>query len=100
MPGAGLTTVLRTVVIPGSLPYSFTGLKIGMGVAWFLAGRRGDDRGPIWSGLPDQCLVHDDPLPDDRDRDDHAGLVGFASSALIRFVGSRLMAYRARSIGS
>ena len=33
--GAGPTTVLRTVVIPGSLPYIFTGLQIGMGVAWF-----------------------------------------------------------------
>ncbi|CNN37462.1 Uncharacterised protein [Mycobacterium tuberculosis] len=28
------------------------------------------------------------------------GLVGYASSALIRFVGNRLMAYRARSIGA
>jgi NitT/TauT family transport system permease protein len=28
------------------------------------------------------------------------GVVGFASSALIRFLGKRLMAYRARSIGA
>ena len=33
--GASPATVLRTVVIPGSLPYIFTGLQIGMGVAWF-----------------------------------------------------------------
>jgi NitT/TauT family transport system permease protein len=28
------------------------------------------------------------------------GVIGFASSALIRLLGDRLMAYRARSIGS
>lgn len=33
--GARPVDVLRTVVVPGALPYIFTGLQIAMGVAWF-----------------------------------------------------------------
>lgn len=33
--GARPVDVLRTVVMPGALPYIFTDLQIAMGVAWF-----------------------------------------------------------------
>jgi NitT/TauT family transport system permease protein len=32
--GAGETSLLRHVVLPGALPHIFTGLAVGMGVAW------------------------------------------------------------------
>ena len=33
--GAGKWQIFRHVVIPGALPYIFTGLQISVGVAWF-----------------------------------------------------------------
>jgi NitT/TauT family transport system permease protein len=34
MMGAGRWTILRRVVLPASLPSIFTGLRIGLGIAW------------------------------------------------------------------
>jgi len=34
MMGAGRWTILRRVVFPASLPSIFTGLRIGLGIAW------------------------------------------------------------------
>jgi len=34
MLGAGETTILRKVVFPSALPSIFTGLRLGVGVAW------------------------------------------------------------------
>src|SRR5207248_9594483 len=34
MMGAGRWTILRRVVLPASLPSIFTGMRIGLGIAW------------------------------------------------------------------
>jgi NitT/TauT family transport system permease protein len=92
--GAGPWDVLRTVVVPGALPYIFTGLQIAMGVAWFslvagemIAGRFGlgylINESYTTTRYPTIVIAMIT-----------LGLVGFASSALIRVVGNRLMAYR------
>jgi NitT/TauT family transport system permease protein len=98
--GAGPTTVLRTVVIPGSLPYIFTGLQIGMGVAWFSLVAGEMIAGQFGLGYLINASYTTTRYPTIVIAMITLGLVGYASSALIRFVGNRLMAYRARSIGA
>lgn len=82
--------ILKRVVIPGALPFVFTGLQIAMGVAWFslvggelIAGR---------SGLG--YLIFDAytnvALPNIFIGMITLGMLGYISSALIRSVGNRL----------
>jgi len=91
--------VLRRVVIPGALPFIFTGLQIAMGVAWFslvggelIAGR---------SGLG--YLILDGytqlALPNIFIGMITLGVLGWASSALIRKVGELMMAWHVKGQG-
>lgn len=98
--GAGPRTVLRTVVIPGSLPYVFTGLQIGMGVAWFSLVAGEMIAGQFGLGYLINASYTTTRYPTIVIAMITLGVIGFASSALIRLLGNRLMAYRARSIGS
>lgn len=98
--GAGPGTVLRTVVIPGSLPYIFTGLQIGMGVAWFSLVAGEMIAGQFGLGYLINASYTTTRYPTIVIAMITLGVIGFASSALIRLVGTRLMAYRVRSIGS
>ncbi|OBI97321.1 ABC transporter permease [Mycobacterium sp. 1465703.0] len=96
--GAGPREVLRTVVIPGSLPYIFTGLQIGMGVAWFSLVAGEMIAGQFGLGYLINASYTTTRYPTIVIAMITLGVIGFASSALIRLVGARLMAYR--SIGS
>jgi NitT/TauT family transport system permease protein len=91
--------VLRRVVMPGALPFIFTGLQIAMGVAWFslvggelIAGR---------SGLG--YLILDGytqlALPNIFIGMITLGVLGWASSALIRKVGQLMMAWHVKGQG-
>ena len=86
--------VLIRIIIPGAMPYVFTGLQIAMGVAWFslvggemIAGR---------SGLG--FLIFDAymqvALPNIVIGMITLGVLGYLSSAAIRRVGSWLMAWQ------
>jgi NitT/TauT family transport system permease protein len=94
--GARPVDVFRTVIVPGALPAVFTGLQVAMGVAWFslvagemVAGRFGlgylINSSYVTLRYPTIVIAM---LT--------LGLVGFASSALVRLVGNRLMAYRTK----
>jgi NitT/TauT family transport system permease protein len=92
--GASQRDVFRDVVVPGALPYIFTGLEIAMGVAWFslvagemIAGRHG-------LGYLINSSYTTTRYPTIVIAMITLGVVGFASSALVRAVGNRLMAYR------
>ncbi|WP_075232607.1 ABC transporter permease [Mycobacterium colombiense] len=98
--GAGPREVLHTVVIPGSLPYIFTGLQIGMGVAWFSLVAGEMIAGQFGLGYLINASYTTTRYPTIVIAMITLGVIGFASSALIRLLGDRLMAYRARSIGS
>jgi NitT/TauT family transport system permease protein len=98
--GASPGRVLRTVVIPGSLPYIFTGLQVGMGVAWFSLVAGEMIAGQFGLGYLINASYTTTRYPTIVIAMITLGVVGFASSALIRFLGKRLMAYRARSIGA
>lgn len=88
--------VLRRVVVPGALPYVFTGLQIAMGVAWFslvggelIAGR---------SGLGYLILdgYQQVALPNIFIGMITLGVLGWGSSAVIRKVGELLMKWQAK----
>lgn len=94
--GARPRDVFRDVVVPGALPYIFTGLQIAMGVAWFslvagemIAGRHG-------LGYLINSSYTTTRYPTIVIAMITLGIVGFASSAAVRAVGNRLMAYRVR----
>lgn len=96
--GSSSRQVFRHVVVPGALPYIFTGLQIAMGVAWFslvagemIAGRFG-------LGYLINSSYTTTRYPTIIIGMVTLGAVGYASSALIRAAGKRLMAYRARAI--
>jgi NitT/TauT family transport system permease protein len=96
--GAGSAAVLRTVVIPGSLPYIFTGLQVAMGVAWFSLVAGEMIAGQYGLGYLINASYTTTRYPTIVIAMITLGVLGFASSALIRLVGNRLMAYRTRSI--
>lgn len=84
------------VVVPGALPFIFTGLQISMGVAWFslvagemLAGEYGLGY-LIWNSF---IMVQ---YPIIVIAMVTLGFIGWASSAIIRFVGSLLMKWKVR----
>jgi NitT/TauT family transport system permease protein len=84
------------VVIPGALPFIFTGLQISMGVSWFslvagemLAGEYGLGY-LIWNSF---IMVQ---YPIIVIAMVTLGFIGWASSAMIRFVGNLLMKWKVR----
>lgn len=94
--GANPRQIFFKVVVPGALPFIFTGLQIGMGVAWFslvaaemLSGEYGLGY-LIWdSYMLSQYPVIIIAMVT-------LGLVGFLFSAAIRLVGRQLMRWTTR----
>jgi len=87
--------IFLNVVVPGALPFVFTGLQIGMGVSWMslvageiISGQRGLGYA-IYEGYSlfqyDQVVIYMFTL----------GILGYISSAGIRAVGRKLMAWEA-----
>jgi NitT/TauT family transport system permease protein len=94
--GAKSRHIFFRVVVPGALPFIFTGLQISMGVAWFslvagemLAGEFGLGY-LIWNSF---ILVQ---YPVVVIAMVTLGVIGWASSAIIRFVGTLLMKWQSR----
>jgi NitT/TauT family transport system permease protein len=87
------------VVVPGALPFVFTGLQLGMGLSWFalvagemISGRYGLGfmifEGYSLAQYPN-IIIGMVTL----------GLLGYASSAGVRILGRRLMVWRERQFG-
>ncbi len=94
--GASPAAIFRRVVVPGALPFVFTGLQISMGVAWFslvaaemLSGEYGLGY-LIWDSyvLSQYPVIVIGMVT--------LGLIGYFCSALIRLVGTQLMRWTAR----
>jgi len=86
--------VLLHVVVPGALPFIFTGLQIAMGLSWFalvagemIAGRRG-------LGYMIFDAYNMAQIPTIIMGMLTLGLLGYLSSALVRRLGRALMAWR------
>jgi NitT/TauT family transport system permease protein len=91
--------IFINVVVPGALPFIFTGLQIAMGVSWMslvageiISGQQGLGYA-IYEGYSlfqyDQVVCYMFTL----------GILGYISSAGIRALGRRLMAWEARRRG-
>ncbi len=90
--------VFRHVVVPGALPFVFTGLQISIGVAWFslvAAEMVSGDFGLGYlilssyvNGVTVPMVIGMLTL----------GFVGWFTSAIVRFVGNRLMKWHARAL--
>lgn len=94
--GASSRNIFRRVVVPGALPFIFTGLQISMGVAWFslvaaemLSGEYGLGY-LIWDSyvLSQYPVIVIGMVT--------LGLIGYFCSALIRMVGNTLMRWTTR----
>ena len=97
--GAGPGDILRDVIIPGALPSIFTGLQIAMGAAWFslVAGEMiAAQYGLGFMILESYNLIQ---YPTIVIMMATLGIVGYASSAIIRIIGNRLMRWRQQSLG-
>jgi NitT/TauT family transport system permease protein len=97
--GASRRQTFRHVVIPGAMPFIFTGLQISVGVAWFslvagemISGEFGLGY-VIYTGytLATYPTIVIGMLT--------LGFVGYASSAVVRLAGIYLMRWRERELG-
>jgi sulfonate transport system permease protein len=96
--GSSRWDVFRHVVVPGALPFIFTGLQISVGVAWFslvAAEMVSGDFGLGYlilssyvNGVTVPMVIAMLTL----------GFVGWFTSAMVRFVGNRLMQWHARAL--
>lgn len=96
--GASRWQVFRHVVIPGAMPYIFTGLQISIGVAWFslVAGEMVSGQYGLGYLINTSYMMIEYPkiiigmitL----------GIVGFSTSAMVRVLGDYLMQWRVREL--
>ena len=96
--GASKWQVFRHIIIPGALPFIFTGLQISVGVAWFslvagemVSGEYGLGYLINSSYVNVQYVVIIIGMIS-------VGIVGYASSALVRLAGDYMMQWRVREL--
>jgi len=96
--GASKWQIFRHIIIPGALPFIFTGLQISVGVAWFslvaaemVSGEYGLGYLINSSYVNVQYVVIIIGMVS-------VGIVGYASSALVRLAGDYLMQWRVREL--
>lgn len=97
--GARNWQIFRHIVIPGSMPFIFTGLQISMGVAWFslVAGEMiAGDYGLGYVIYNAYTLL---AYPNIIIGMITLGVVGYFSSAVVRVLGNFLMKWRIRELG-
>lgn len=96
--GARRAQIFRQVILPGSLPFIFTGLQISMGVAWFslVAGEMiSGEYGLGYVIYTSYTMVSYPTIVIGMIT---LGIVGYASSAIVRVVGNLLMRWRVREL--
>ena len=96
--GAKPHQVFWHVVIPGALPYIFTGLQISMGVAWFSLVVGEMVSGQYGLGYRINAAYATLAYPTMAIAMLTLGIVGYLSSAAIRMMGGVLMRWRAREL--
>jgi NitT/TauT family transport system permease protein len=97
--GARRWQVFRHIVVPGSLPYIFTGLQISIGLAWFslVAGEMiSGEYGLGYVIYTSYTMVSYPTIVIGMIT---LGIVGYVSSAIIRLVGMMLMRWHSRELG-
>jgi len=96
--GASRWQVFRHVIVPGALPFIFTGLQISVGVAWFSLVAAEMVSGQFGLGYVINTSYTTVQYPTIIIGMFTLGAVGYASSAFVRWVGQVLMRWRAREL--
>ena len=96
--GASRLQVFWHVIIPGSLPFIFTGLQISIGVAWFSLVAAEMVSGQFGLGYLINTAYTTVEYPTMVIAMFTLGIVGYASSTLVRLAGNWLMTWRTRQL--
>ncbi len=97
--GASRWNVFRHVIVPGALPFIFTGLQISMGVAWFSLAAAEMVSGQFGLGYVINTSYTMVQYPTIVIGMLTLGIVGYTSSALVRLLGERVLVWRTRQLG-
>ena len=97
--GASRRQCFRHVVIPGAMPFIFTGLQVSIGVAWFSLVAGEMISGEFGLGYVIYTGYTLATYPTIVIGMITLGVVGYASSAVVRLVGAYLMRWRERELG-
>jgi ABC-type nitrate/sulfonate/bicarbonate transport system permease component len=96
--GANDRQVFSNVVIPGAMPFIFTGLQISIGVCWFSLVAAEMVSGQYGLGYVINNSYTNVRYPTIIIGMVTLGFVGYATSAMVRVIGNRLMQWRMREI--
>lgn len=96
--GATRLQVFRHVIVPGALPFIFTGLQISVGVAWFSLVAAEMVSGQFGLGYLINTAYTTVEYPTIVIAMLTLGVVGYVTSAAVRLVGDWLMDWRARQL--
>jgi NitT/TauT family transport system permease protein len=96
--GASQLQIFRHVIVPGALPYIFTGLQISVGVAWFSLVAAEMVSGQFGLGYLINTSYTTVQYPTIVIAMLTLGIVGYATSALVRAAGDWAMHWRARQL--
>jgi NitT/TauT family transport system permease protein len=96
--GASRLQIFRHVIVPGALPYIFTGLQISVGVAWFSLVAAEMVSGQFGLGYLINTSYTTVEYPTIVIAMLTLGIVGFVTSAAVRLVGDWLMNWRSRQL--
>ena len=96
--GANDRQVFTNVVIPGAMPFIFTGLQISIGVCWFSLVAAEMVSGQYGLGYVINNSYTNVRYPTIIIGMVTLGFVGYSTSAMVRTVGNRLMQWRMREI--
>lgn len=96
--GANKWQVFRHVIVPGALPFVFTGLQISVGVAWFSLVAAEMVSGQFGLGYLINYSYTTVRYPTIVIGMVTLGVIGYATSALVRVAGAYLMRWRTREL--
>jgi len=96
--GASKWQIFRHVIVPGALPFIFTGLQISVGVAWFSLVAAEMVSGEYGLGYLINTSYVNVQYPVIIIGMISVGIVGYVSSALVRLAGDYLMQWRVREL--
>jgi NitT/TauT family transport system permease protein len=96
--GASRAQVFRHVIVPGSLPFIFTGLQISVGVAWFSLVAAEMVSGQFGLGYLINTSYTMVQYPTIAIAMLTLGVVGYLTSAVVRIAGDRLMSWRRQEL--
>jgi NitT/TauT family transport system permease protein len=96
--GASHWQTFRHVIVPGAMPYIFTGLQISIGVAWFSLVAGEMVSGQFGLGYVINTAYMMVSYPTIVIGMITLGVVGYITSALVRLAGDYLMQWRVREL--